>query len=224
MNNKKLQKQFNLAARKYDSQRKILIPFFEDYYESGIKYLSSNKFDKILDLGVGTGLLSQYLFKYFPHSQYTLIDISGKMLDLAKKRFKNLSNIIYLEKDYSNNFPEGKFDLIASALSIHHLKDEEKCKLYRKIFNSLNKNGFFLNIDQYKSPSRNINKKYIELWINDITKHKVTKKDIESWIVRRKLDKETTMENEMNKLNEIGFKEVECLFKYWKLGVIAGKK
>lgn len=224
MNNKKLQKQFDLAAKKYDSQRKILIPFFEDYYKSGIKYLSLNKFDKILDLGAGTGLLSQYLFKYFPNSRYTLIDVSSKMLDIAKRRFKNLSNIVYLEKDYSNNFPEGKFDLIASALSIHHLTEKEKYKLYKNIFNSLNKNGFFLNIDQYKSPSKNINKKYIELWINDITKHKVTKKDIESWIDRRKLDKETTMENEMDKLNEIGFKEVECLFKYWKLGVIAGKK
>jgi len=224
MNNIKLQKQFDLVARKYDSQRKILIPCFEDYYESGIKYLFSNKFDNILDLGAGTGLLSQYLFKYFPDSQYTLIDISGKMLAIAKKRFKNLSNIIYLEKDYSRNFPEGKFDLIASALSIHHLSEKEKYKLYKNIFNSLNKNGFFLNIDQYKSPSRNINKKYIELWINEITKHKITKKDIESWIERRKLDKETTIENEMNKLNEIGFKEAECLFKYWKLGVIAGKK
>ena len=224
MKNIKLQKQFNLAAKKYDSQRNILIPFFEDYYESGIKYLSSNKFDKILDLGAGTGLLSQYLFKYFPSSQYTLIDVSGKMLDIAKKRFKNLSNIIYLEKDYYNNFPKGKFDLIASALSIHHLKNEEKDKLYRKIFNSLNKNGFFLNIDQYKSPSRNINKKYIELWINEIAKHNITKQDIESWIERRKLDKETTMENEMSKLNEIGFKEMECLYKYWKLGVVVGKR
>jgi hypothetical protein len=59
----------------------------------------------------------------------------------------------------------------------------------------LNKNGFFLNIDQYKSPGRNINKKYIELWINDIMKHRVVRKDIESWIKRRKLDKETTVEN-----------------------------
>jgi hypothetical protein len=32
------------------------------------------------------------------------------------------------------------------------------------------------------------------------------------------------MENEMDKLNEIGFREVECLFKYWKLEVVVGKK
>jgi tRNA (cmo5U34)-methyltransferase len=88
-------------------------------------------------------LLSQYLFKYFPNFRYTLIDVSGKMLDIAKKRFKNLSNIVYLGKYYANNFLEGNFDLIASALSIHNLSEKEKCKLYKNIFSSLNKNGFF---------------------------------------------------------------------------------
>ncbi len=38
------------------------------------------------------------------------------------------------------------------------------------------------------------------------------------------MDKETTIENEIDKLNEVGFKEVECPFKYWKLGVVVGKK
>ena len=125
MNKTAITTQFNAHAANYDSQRKLFIPCLEDYYRSGIIYLSSQKFKKILDLGAGTGLLSQYLYEFFPKAKYTLVDISDKMLSIAKGRFHHLPNFEYLFEDYSKELPKAKYDLIASGLSIHHL-DEEK--------------------------------------------------------------------------------------------------
>lgn len=224
MNQSNIKTQFNNAAALYDSQRKIFIPFLDDYYESGIKYVSINKFKCILDLGAGTGLLTQKLIEYFPDAHYSLVDISDKMLEIAKERFKNALNIEFVVKDYSVNFPKVKSDLIASALSIHHLDESEKKSLYKNIFRSLNKNGYFLNIDQYSSKNDKVNDHYEELWISSIKESKLNDNDFKSWKRRRTIDKETTVDKEISRLIKIGFKEVECVYKYWKFGVIVGKK
>ncbi len=224
MNQLNVKTQFNNAAALYDSQRKIFIPFLDDYYESGINYLSINNFKRILDLGAGTGLLTQKLREYYPDAQYSLVDISDKMLEIAKKRFKNISDIEFIAKDYSVNFPKVKSDLIASALSIHHLDESKKKSLYNNIFRSLNKNGYFLNIDQYNSENNKVNDHYEELWISSIKESKLSNNDFKSWKRRRAIDKETTVEKEISRLSKIGFKEVECVYKYWKFGVIVGKK
>ncbi len=226
MNKSKIINQFNSASKKYDSQRKLFLPFFEDYYRSGIIYLSSKKFKTILDLGAGTGLLSQYLYQYFPKAKYTLVDISDKMLSIARKRFEHLPNFNYIIEDYSKKLPENRYDLIASALSIHHLTEPEKVKLYKNVYHSLNKNGFFLNIDQYNSQNESVEKQFENVWVDTILKNfpGVGHADFKSWKERRKLDKETTIENEIQKLKRIGFKDVDCVYKYWKFGVVITRK
>lgn len=87
---------------------------------------------KILDIGAGTGLLSAFLMERYPDASFTLIDISEKMLDVAKDRFKGNSNVKYIVADYSKYSFVEKYDMVVSALSIHHLEDEEKQKLYKK--------------------------------------------------------------------------------------------
>lgn len=223
MKTNKIAQRFNEAAQKYDEQRKIFIPFFEDYYESGLSYLSTEKYDNILELGAGTGLLSKKIYHYYPNAKYTLVDISEEMLEIAKSRFKSLDNFEFVVGDYSVNLPNKKYDLIVSALSIHHL--ENKTKLYKDIYKKLKTNGSYLNIDQYDSESKKVSKKYNELWINSIME-KIGKneKEYKGWQERRMLDKETTVEKEIKKLKKVGFKEVECLYKYWKFAVVTGRK
>lgn len=56
----------------------------------------------------------------------TLIDISEKMFDVAKERLANFSNVKYILNDYTTYDFDGEFDIIVSALSIHHLTETEK--------------------------------------------------------------------------------------------------
>ena len=62
-----LKKQFDEASRQYDSQRRKVIPCFDDYY--GIAtFFATTKMEnpKILDLGAGTGLFSSFILKKYP--------------------------------------------------------------------------------------------------------------------------------------------------------------
>ena len=117
-----IQAQFNLIAGEYDVNRRKFIPCFDDFYDSTTRFIAANitQPKRVLDLGAGTGLLSYYWFKCFPDSEYTLIDIADEMLKIARKRFSGADNVSYQILDYSKTLPETDFDIIISALSIHH--------------------------------------------------------------------------------------------------------
>lgn len=223
---KKISERFNDAAAKYDEQRRLFIPCFDDYYKTSTEFLSSirNDFKSVLDLGAGTGLLTKYLYEQLPGARFTLVDISDRMLEIARKRFQRLDQFTFRVADYSSELPQGNFDLIVSALSIHHLENEAKLKLYGTIYDRLEKNGFLLNLDQFNASSDFMNDCYNRFWYERIKRSGITEKESGEWIKRRELDRENTIEESIELLIKAGFKEVECIYHYMKFGVLIAVK
>ncbi|MCL1910579.1 MAG: class I SAM-dependent methyltransferase [Leptospirales bacterium] len=226
MDIEQITERFNQAAEKYDEQRKLLIPCFDDYYGLSVSFLkkTGNDIRKILDLGAGTGLLTKYLYDKYPNANYTLIDISEQMLEVARQRFAGLHNFKYLILDYSKELPPNKFDLIASALSIHHLEDGDKLSLYSNIYNNLEDGGCLLNLDQFNASSDEMNIRYNDYWYEYINTCEIISNDKKSCLKRRELDKENTIDATKYLLTKIGFKNVECIYNYLKFGVIFAEK
>ena len=52
----------------------------------------------------------------------------------------------------------------------------------------------------------------------------LTERDIELWKERRKLDKECSVETEIQMLDRCGFSEVKCIYSYHKFSVIMAFK
>ncbi len=218
----KITDRFNSVAQEYDEQRRYFIPCYDDYYQLGVSFISKIRTDfrSVLDLGAGTGLLTKYLLEKFPGADYTLIDASEQMLGLAAKRFEHLDNITYLVSDYAKNIPRKQFDLITSALSIHHLDEEAKAELYSKIFDCLPDGGFFLNLDQFNAGSALVNEYYNQYWYTQIKESGIRENERNSWLQRRELDKENTISESIQLLIQSGFSHVECVYSYMKFGVI----
>ncbi|MCL2303899.1 MAG: class I SAM-dependent methyltransferase [Planctomycetaceae bacterium] len=225
METKQIVEEFNQGAGSYDSQRKLLIPCFDDFYGLSVSFLKKikNSTRSVLDLGAGTGLLAMYLYDKYPNARFTLVDISEQMLDIARQRFCGQPDFAYLTLDYSREFPPGQFDLIASALSIHHLENEDKRLLYSKIYNQLEKGGYLLNLDQFDASSGEMKRSYNDYWYEYII-GKFPSKDQEIFQKRRKLDRENTIDATKHLLAEVGFKNVECIYQYLKFGVIIAEK
>jgi tRNA (cmo5U34)-methyltransferase len=222
----KIAESFGSIAQKYDEQRRFFIPCFDDFYGTSIDFLSQvvEKPTSVLDLGAGTGLLTKYLLEKYPDAHYTLVDIAEEMIEMAGKRFVNMPKLHFMVSNYAEQLPEGVFDLIASALSIHHLDDAQKKNLYSMIYDKLPVNGCFINLDQFNATSEIMNRHYVKWWHNFINQHITDTNEQQQYLKRRELDKEDTVESTIQKLRTIGFKQVDCIYSFMKFGVILAIK
>ena len=221
-----IEEQFNLIAEEYDKNRRKFIPCFDDYYIGTTEFIASNLKNpkQILDLGAGTGLLSYYWYRHFPDAEYVLVDIAEEMLKVAKKRFFGLDNISYLVQNYSTGLPDGDFDVIASALSIHHLENDEKARLFARIYDKLPSGGLFVNYDQFCAGQGEMNDWFNAYWESKLFKSGLSDEDIERWQERKKLDKECSVEAETEMLLKCNFSAVKCVYSCQKFSVIAAIK
>ncbi|HOQ10237.1 MAG TPA: class I SAM-dependent methyltransferase [Syntrophomonadaceae bacterium] len=217
-----IEEQFNLIAQEYDGNRRKFIPCFDDFYESTTKLIVANIDTprRVLDLGAGTGLLSYYWYKECPSAEYVLVDIADEMLEISKKRFAGIDRVQHKVLDYTRELPEGNFDAIISALSIHHLEDAQKEELFKRIYNKLPAGGVLANYDQFCAGTANMNKWFDLYWEQQLLASGLTERDIELWKERRKLDKECSVEAQMEMLYRCNFSEIKCLYSYHKFSVI----
>ena len=221
-----IEEQFNLIAKEYDVNRKKFIPCFDDYYDNTTKLITSNidAPKRVLDLGAGTGLLTYYWFKECKTAEYVLMDIADEMLEVSKKRFAGLENVTHQVMDYTKQLPDGKFDVIISALSIHHLDDIQKNKLFYRIYEALPAGGVFVNYDQFCAGTPMMNRWFDSYWEKQLYDSGLTDRDIELWKERRKLDRECSVEKEVEMLQRCTFADVKCLYSYHKFSVIIAVK
>ncbi|HWQ47560.1 MAG TPA: methyltransferase domain-containing protein [Methanosarcina sp.] len=220
-----IQRKFDDISQRYDEQRKKFIPCFDDFYKVAVSVASVSKENpKILDIGAGTGLLSAFLIERYPDASFTLIDLSEKMLDIAKDRFRGNSNIKYIVADYSKYSFVEKYDMVVSALSIHHLEDEEKKEIYKKSHSLLKQNGIIINADQVHGETPFIEDLNKRIWRQYIENSGLPEEEILAGYERIKLDKESTLDQQIKWLKEAGFCDVSCIYKFYHFAVMFGRK
>jgi RimJ/RimL family protein N-acetyltransferase/ubiquinone/menaquinone biosynthesis C-methylase UbiE len=104
---------------------------------------------RILDLGCGTGLELQYLFARMPNARVTCIDLSKKMLAILVTNYRERTAQLEIIRDsyLTWDYPEAQFDYVISVNTMHHLLQEPKTQLYRKINRTLKPGGIYCESD-----------------------------------------------------------------------------
>ena len=138
----------------YDAARRRLVPDFDAFYGTAALVVArcAPVSPRILDLGAGTGLLSQAVADRVRAPRLTLHDASTSMLDVARVRLA-AHEPHFCVGSLQDALPPGPFDAVVSALSIHHLAESEKRELFGKAFSVLAPGGVFVNADQVAGPS-----------------------------------------------------------------------
>ena len=89
-----------------------------------IKLSDINEGDKILDIGSGTGVLIDYIREVNKFGVIYEVDLSQKMLNMARAKNYNDANIKYLRQDIESYDINDKFDVIFFYNSFAYLKDK----------------------------------------------------------------------------------------------------
>lgn len=96
----------------------------------------------ILDLGTGTGVTANRVLGVHPHARFVGLDESAEMLAAARR-------VLPAEADLrvarlQDPLPPGPFDLVVSALAVHHLDAAGKADLFQRVAHVLRPTGRFV--------------------------------------------------------------------------------
>lgn len=220
------------SADVYIVERRRLLEILKSFYKH---FIGNKPNSNILDLGCGDGIVIYELLKIDNSIEATLIDGSEDMLNKAKDRLKDFGNLHFIRASFQeilnkDTVPQS-YDLIVSSLAIHHLTMEEKTALFRTIYSHLNVDGCFLNIDVVLAPSDALEKWYLLLWKQWIDERKsflgIEDSQFDDIAGRYKDNtdnKPDTLDMQLNALQTIGFKDVDCFYKYGIFTMYGGKK
>jgi tRNA (cmo5U34)-methyltransferase len=104
------------------------IPGYEELQEAVAE--AAPPAQRVLELGTGTGETALRVLTRHPHISWTGIDSSEAMLARARERLPDADLRLSRLED---PLPEGPFDLVVSALAVHHLDGPGKRELFRRV-------------------------------------------------------------------------------------------
>ena len=218
--------QFNTLSSDYDARRRLLIPCFDEFYNSGLNMLTfQGDAPRVLDAGAGTGIFSAFLLNRFPEAKLTLIDFAENMLDVAKEKFADRVDVSYLLDDYyTHDYEDSRFDIVISALSIHHLEARDKLSFYIKLFSLLNTGGELINADIFSSESPEINERFDVKWTSFVAGNIGEGEYFDRFMKSKDIDNPSSISDQLEWLGEAGFQHTDCVFKHYNFAVLYAKK
>jgi tRNA (cmo5U34)-methyltransferase len=218
---------FDRAAEDYDRARRQLVPCFDDFYGTVLDLIPRDREAavRILDLGAGTGLLAALVAEAFPRADFTLVDISDAMLERARRRFAaEPTRFHFRALDFEKEPLPGEYDVVVSALSIHHVDDGAKRGLFQRVYDVLRQEGIFINADQVLGATPEIDREYHRAWLRQVRSKGVSEDDLAAALERMGEDKMSTLGSQMKWLEDAGFEMVDCWYKSHGFVVYSGRK
>lgn len=100
----------------------------------------------VLELGIGTGETARRVLARHPQAKIIGIDGSPGMVAVARAALP-VHRVSVLVGALEDPLPEGPFDLVVSALAVHHLHGDGKADLFRRIAEVLKPGGRFVLAD-----------------------------------------------------------------------------
>ncbi len=194
---------------------------------------------RILELGAGTGGLTGLLLEKFPRAEVVGVDSSPEMLERARSKLAAAGPRLRLE---CATFEEicgrgaalGKFDLVVSSFSLHHMDHERMRALFGEIRRMLEPSGEFIVADYVLSSHADLQGKYEDVWVDyrmrgmeaqlgvKLDKSEVAR--LHSETKEAEGDNPASLENLLRWLREASFTDVDCHWKYFCYAVFGGTR
>ena len=180
---------------------------------------------KVLELGVGTGLTAERILRRMPNAEYTAVDFSEQMLAGARRRLSQYK-IKFVNGDYSQIELPTNNDLVVSVVGIHHQEtDADKKSLFQRIYDSLNETGAFIfgDLVTYRnSEEATLNE---ARHFHHLVENAQNEESLREWVHHHKfLNKLAPLEDQVEWLRGVGFREVTAVYQKFNTALIYARK
>lgn len=118
------------------------IPVYDEFQDQVVTW-SGEGARSILELGTGTGETARRLLAVHRDAALIGVDESPSMLSSADERLAGARVELRVAR-LQDPLPAGEFDLVASALAVHHLDPTEKAELFARVHAALAPGGRFV--------------------------------------------------------------------------------
>jgi L-threonylcarbamoyladenylate synthase len=134
--------QYHFDAESYADVIRADVPFY-DALQDELAGASGSGARRILELGTGTGETARRLLARHPDALLVGIDENEQMLAVASGSLA-ASRISLRARRIEDELPDGPFDLVATALCVHHLSGAAKADLFGRVRDVLAPDGLFV--------------------------------------------------------------------------------
>jgi tRNA (cmo5U34)-methyltransferase len=138
--------QFHFDPETYAELMQREVPEYETLQREAVAVSAGGLVRAILELGTGTGETARRVLHEHPEAHLTGIDASPEMLAAAREALPP-SRVDLRIGRLEDPLPEGHFDLVVSALAVHHLAGRAKADLFDRVLQALRPGGRFVLAD-----------------------------------------------------------------------------
>jgi tRNA (cmo5U34)-methyltransferase len=133
--------QFHFDPASYVETIRAEVPAYDELQDAVAEATAGIHAEWVLELGVGTGETSRRVLDLHPSAELVGIDESAEMLAAASA---NVAAADLRVSRLEDPLPEGNFDLVVSALAVHHLDGAGKADLFARVADRLRPGGRFV--------------------------------------------------------------------------------
>jgi tRNA (cmo5U34)-methyltransferase len=219
---------FEAEARDFDRIILTLIPDYPRMVEAlvtAIPFERTARF-RAIDLGCGTGTVARAVVDAFPNASVTCVDLAENMIAMARSKLADYRDVSYVISDINTLEFDGTYDAVVSSLALHHLvTDNDKRRFYRRIYESLNPGGVFYNADVVLASNEFLQGGYMKKWV-EFMRCNVSEDEIEGkWIRKYQAeDRPAKLMDQLAWMADIGFTDIDVLWKYYNFAVYGGAR
>ena len=138
--------QFHWDPHSYLELMRSEVPDYERLQDELVRATGAAGVAAILELGTGTGETARRVLDAHPDASLHGIDVSAKMLAVARGALADRDVTLEVGQ-LEDSLPQGRFDLVVSALTVHHLDGAGKAELFTRIAELLDEGGRFVLAD-----------------------------------------------------------------------------
>jgi len=135
--------QFHWDPATYRSLMRSEVPAYDELQDAVAAATKEVNARRVLDLGTGTGETAGRVLAVHDGAFLVGVDESDEMLTMARQALP-ASRVELLVSRLQDPLPTGPFEVVVSALAVHHLDAPAKAELFGRIYSLLSNGGRFV--------------------------------------------------------------------------------